>query len=120
MAIWDKKPEDDDFLAPRAAAQSNEEQPIQTHALAELAVDSGIIDITPSTQSIEIVTEDERATRIVVPTTEPTSDTGPISRRSNYSRRDSLRGEAFDQPEPAAMRSSLITRKLPQPMNSGS
>ena len=104
MAIWDKKPEDDDFLAPRpAGAQSNEEQPVQTHALAELAVDSGIIDITPSTQSIEIVTEDERATRIVVPTTEPTSDTVPISRRSNYSRRDSLRGEAFDQPEPAAM-----------------
>ena len=104
MAIWDKKPEDDDFLAPRAAgAQSSDDQPVQTHALAELAVDSGIIDITPSTQSIEIVTEDERATRIVVPTTEPTSDTGPISRRSNYSRRDSLRGEAFDQPEPAAM-----------------
>ena len=104
MAIWDKKPEDDDFLAPRPAAeQSPEESAIQTHALAELAVDSGIIDITPSTQSVQIVTEDERATRIVAPTTEPTSDTGPISRRSNYSRRDSLRGETFDQPEPAAM-----------------
>ena len=104
MAIWDKKPEDDDFLAPRAAAdQSTDENEIQTHALAELAVDSGIIDVTPSTQSVQIVTEDERTNRIVSPTTEPTSDTGPISRRSNYSRRDSLRGETFDQPEPAAM-----------------
>ena len=104
MAIWDKKPEDDDFLAPRAAAdQATDENEIQTHALAELAVDSGIIDVTPSTQSVQIVTEDERTNRIVSPTTEPTSDTGPISRRSNYSRRDSLRGETFDQPEPAAM-----------------
>jgi MinD-like ATPase involved in chromosome partitioning or flagellar assembly len=103
LAIWDKKPEDDDFLAPRPAAQPAEEAPIQTHALAELAVDSGIIDITPSTQSVQIVTEDERTNRIVSPTTEPVSDTGPISRRSNYSRRDSLRGETFDQPEPAAM-----------------
>ena len=104
MAIWDKKPEDDDFLAPRAAAdQSTDENEIQTNALAELAVDSGIIDVTPSTQSVQIVTEDERTNRIVSPTTEPTSDTGPISRRSNYSRRDSLRGETFDQPEPAAM-----------------
>ena len=103
MAIWDKKPEDDDFLAPRPANPPTEEAPIQTHALAELAVDSGIIDITPSTQSVQIVTEDERTNRIVSPTTEPVSDTGPISRRSNYSRRDSLRGETFDQPEPAAM-----------------
>lgn len=104
MAIWDKNPEDDDFLAPRAAAeQPADENEIQTHALAELAVDSGIIDVTPSTQSVQIVTEDERTNRIVSPTTEPTSDTGPISRRSNYSRRDSLRGETFDQPEPAAM-----------------
>jgi MinD-like ATPase involved in chromosome partitioning or flagellar assembly len=104
LAIWDKKPEDDDFLAPRPSAEpSPEENAIQTHALAELAVDSGIIDITPSTQSVQIVTEDERTSKIVSPTTEPTSDTGPISRRSNYSRRDSLRGETFDQPEPAAM-----------------
>lgn len=104
MAIWDKKPDDDDFLAPRpSGTPTNDQTPVQTHALAELAVDSGIIDITPSTQSVQIVTEDERISRIVSPTTEPTSDTGPISRRSNYSRRDSLRGETFDQPEPAAM-----------------
>lgn len=98
MAIWDKNPDGDDFLAPRPAA---EESPMQTHSLAELAVDSGIIDVTPSTQSVPIVAEDERVSRIVSPTTEPADQ--QLTRRSNYSRRDSLRGETFDTPEPAAM-----------------
>ena len=99
MAIWDKNPDGDDFLAPRPA--NSDETPIQTHSLAELAVDSGIIDVTPSTQSVPIVAEDERVARIVAPTTEPTESA--MTRRSNYSRRDSLRGETFDTPEPAAM-----------------
>ena len=99
MANWDKNPDGDDFLAPRPAAA--EESPIQTHSLAELAVDSGIIDVTPSTQSVPIVSEDERVSRIVAPTTEPGEQ--QLTRRSNYSRRDSLRGETFDTPEPAAM-----------------
>lgn len=99
MATWDKNPEGEDFLAPRPAAA--EDNSIQTHSLAELAVDSGIIDVTPSTQSVPIVSEDERVSRIVAPTTEPGEQ--PLSRRSNYSRRDSLRGETFDTPEPAAM-----------------
>lgn len=98
MAIWDKNPDGDDFLAPRPAA---EESPMQTHSLAELAVDSGIIDVTPSTQSVPIVAEDERVSRIVSPTTKPADQ--QLIRRSNYSRRDSLRGETFDTPEPAAM-----------------
>jgi MinD-like ATPase involved in chromosome partitioning or flagellar assembly len=98
LAIWDKNPDGDDFLAPRPAA---EESPMQTHSLAELAVDSGIIDVTPSTQSVPIVAEDERVSRIVSPTTEPADQ--QLTRRSNYSRRDSLRGETFDTPEPAAM-----------------
>jgi MinD-like ATPase involved in chromosome partitioning or flagellar assembly len=98
LAIWDKNPDGDDFLAPRTAA---EEAPMQTHSLAELAVDSGIIDVTPSTQSVPIVAEDERVSRIVSPTTEPADQ--QLTRRSNYSRRDSLRGETFDTPEPAAM-----------------
>jgi len=34
---------------------------------------------------------------------EPKTDTGPITRRSNYTRRDQLRGDVFDQPEPASM-----------------
>ncbi|MFM2321172.1 MAG: hypothetical protein RL612_319 [Actinomycetota bacterium] len=99
MANWDKNPDGDDFLAPRPAAA--EDSPIQTHSLAELAVDSGIIDVTPSTQSVPIVSEDERVSRIVAPTTEPGEQ--QLTRRSNYSRRDSLRGETFDTPEPAAM-----------------
>lgn len=99
MAIWDKNPDGDDFLAPRPA--NSDETPIQTHSLAELAVDSGIIDVTPSTQSVPIVAEDERVARIVAPTTEPADRA--MTRRSNYSRRDSLRGETFDTPEPAAM-----------------
>jgi len=99
LANWDNNPEGEDFLAPRPV--SNEENPMQSHSLAELAVDSGIIDVTPSTQSVPIVTEDERISRIVAPTTQPTDQ--PLTRRSNYSRRDSLRGETFDTPEPAAM-----------------
>lgn len=99
MANWDKTPEGDDFLAPRPA--NAEDVPMQTHSLAELAVDSGIIDVTPSTQSVQIVAEDERVNRIVAPTTEPGEQA--LTRRSNYSRRDSLRGETFDTPEPAAM-----------------
>lgn len=99
MANWDKNPDGDDFLAPRPAVA--DESPIQTHSLAELAVDSGIIDVTPSTQSVPIVAEDERVSRIVAPTTEPSDQ--QLTRRSNYSRRDSLRGETFDTPEPAAM-----------------
>jgi len=99
LATWDKNPDGDDFLAPRPAAA--DESLMQTHSLAELAVDSGIIDVTPSTQSVPIVAEDERISRIVAPTTEPAEQN--LTRRSNYSRRDSLRGETFDTPEPAAM-----------------
>ncbi|MEN9714030.1 MAG: hypothetical protein RLZZ164_694 [Actinomycetota bacterium] len=95
MAIWDKEPEDDLF-APRPA---NPESQVQNQSLAELAVDSGIIDLTPSTQSVEIVAEPV-SQKIVAPTTDADPN---ATRRSNYSRRDSLRGESFDQPEPAAM-----------------
>ena len=95
MAIWDKEPEGDLF-APRPASP---EPQVQNQSLAELAVDSGIIDLTPSTQSVEIVAEPV-AQKIVAPTTDVDAN---ATRRSNYSRRDSLRGENFDQPEPAAM-----------------
>lgn len=95
MAIWGKKPEsgNSDFLAPRPA---NEETQEKTHSLAEVAVDAGSIDVTPSTASINVVTEEPRFI--------PAQDVEVAElRRSNYSRRDSLRGEIFDQPEPAAM-----------------
>ena len=94
MAIWGNKPEEgnNDFLAPRPAADAVE----KSHSLAEIAVDAGYVDVTPSTASIQVVTEDPRVTA---------SQDAEVAelRRSNYSRRDSLRGEIFDQPEPAAM-----------------
>ncbi len=67
----------------------------QAHSLADSAVDVASVDLAPSTAAIEIV--QDTAPR------EPNTDTGPISRRSNYTRRDQLRGDVFDQPEPAAM-----------------
>jgi MinD-like ATPase involved in chromosome partitioning or flagellar assembly len=68
----------------------------RTHSLADSAVDAGTIDVAPATSSVEIIREQ----RAVV---ESPTESQPLSRRTNYSRRDSLRGEAFDQPEPAAM-----------------
>ena len=63
------------------------------HSLVESAIDAAAIDVTPATASVAIVPEPEIVT-----------STGPIeTTRSTYSRRDSLRGEVFDQPEPAAM-----------------
>lgn len=70
----------------------------RTHSLAEAAVEAGSIDVAPATSSVEIIREVARQ-----PVVETTTGPQPITRRTNYSRRDSLRGEAFDQPEPAAM-----------------
>ena len=83
MAFGDRKKD-------KAAAEE------KTHSLAEAAVDVASVDLAPSTAAIEIVTEP-------VATREPGTDTGPITRRTNYTRRDQLRGDVFDQPEPAAM-----------------
>lgn len=68
----------------------------KNHSLADAAVDVASVDLAPSTAAIEIVPE----TQV---TREPATDTGPITRRTNYTRRDQLRGDVFDQPEPAAM-----------------
>jgi MinD-like ATPase involved in chromosome partitioning or flagellar assembly len=70
----------------------------RTHSLAEAAAEAGSLDLAPATSSVEIIREEPRQ-----PDVETTTGPQPISRRTNYSRRDSLRGEAFDQPEPAAM-----------------
>ena len=61
----------------------------QSHSLADSAVDVASVDLAPSTAAIEIV--QEPATR------EPSTDTGPITRRSNYTRRDQLRGDVLDR-----------------------
>jgi MinD-like ATPase involved in chromosome partitioning or flagellar assembly len=76
--------------------KNNAEAEEKDHSLADAAVDVASVDLAPSTAAIEIVPE-------VQVTREPTTDTGPITRRTNYTRRDQLRGDVFDQPEPAAM-----------------
>ena len=67
--------------------------------LSTTSLDAGSIDLTPSTSSIKVVTE---ATAIVPQSESLGTDTGPNG-QAGYTRRDSLRGDAFDQPEPAAM-----------------
>ena len=98
MAFGRKKPENQstDIFADAVA-------PVEpkSHNLAEVAVDAGIIDINPATASIPIATEAlvPNLDPIPAPATAPATDVV----RSNYSRRDSLRGQAFEAPEPAAM-----------------
>ncbi len=70
----------------------------RTHSLAEAAVEAGSIDVAPATSSVEIIREEPRQ-----PVVDTSTGPQPTTRRTNYSRRDSLRGEVFDQPEPAAM-----------------
>ncbi len=96
MAFGSKKNDDGsaDFLAPRAAADPVVEQE-RTHSLAEVAIDAGTVDVTPATSTMQVVAE--------APIQETPNDLTENAVRVNYSRRDSLRGEAFDQPEPAAM-----------------
>ena len=55
------------------------------------------IDLSPATSSIAVV-----ASTAAVVEAEPASSEIETT-KSRYSRRDSLRGEAFDEPEPAAM-----------------
>ncbi len=76
--------------------ENEQTESVGTHSLGETAVQPGVVDVAPATASVEII-RDER------PIVEAPQDAQPLSRRTNYTRRDSLRGESFDQPEPAAM-----------------
>ncbi|MEY4078294.1 MAG: hypothetical protein RIS80_63 [Actinomycetota bacterium] len=76
--------------------ENEQVESVGTHSLAETAVEPGVVDVAPATASVEII-RDER------PVVEAPIEAQPLSRRTNYTRRDSLRGETFDQPEPAAM-----------------
>ena len=64
---------------------------------SELAVVATEVDISPATSTIEVIadTSSQDVKEIV------TADSEEVKAR--YSRRDSLRGEVFDEPEPAAM-----------------
>lgn len=99
MAFGRKKPEGAPNDALAEIVPVNEPK---SHNLAEIAVDAGIVDVNPATASIPIATE------ALVPNLDPNPGASPALLtpdvvRSNYSRRDSLRGQAFDAPEPAAM-----------------
>jgi MinD-like ATPase involved in chromosome partitioning or flagellar assembly len=63
----------------------------------QLSVVSNEVDISPATSSIEVI-PDTSAKEI-----EPVVTEEQDLVRAGYSRRDSLRGETFDEPEPAAM-----------------
>ena len=67
--------------------------------LTETSTDASAVDLSPSTASIKVVTE---STSIVSSGGAVETD-ALANAQSAYSRRDSLRGDAFDQPEPAAM-----------------
>ncbi|MFM6979915.1 MAG: MinD/ParA family protein [Micrococcales bacterium] len=82
-----KKKKTDEVALPIEVEQPKE------HSLAEVAVDAGIVDLSPSTTSISITTA----------ATSPIAVSEAEEVRTNYTRRDSLRGETFDTPEPAAM-----------------
>jgi MinD-like ATPase involved in chromosome partitioning or flagellar assembly len=64
---------------------------------SQLSVVSNEVDISPATSSIEVI-PDTSAQELEPVVTEEQDLT-----RTGYSRRDSLRGETFDEPEPAAM-----------------
>lgn len=74
-------------------AEPLEVQEPKGHSLAEVAVDAGIVDLSPATSSVSISTS----------TSSPVASIDDESARSTYTRRDSLRGATFDTPEPAAM-----------------
>jgi len=74
-------------------------EPKVTNDLTEVVLDAGTVDLSPTTSSIRVVTE---STSIV--TSGGASETDVLANSSaGYTRRDSLRGDAFEQPEPAAM-----------------
>jgi MinD-like ATPase involved in chromosome partitioning or flagellar assembly len=64
---------------------------------SQVSVVSNEVDISPATSSIEVI-PDTSAQELEPVVTEEQDQT-----RAGYSRRDSLRGETFDEPEPAAM-----------------
>lgn len=83
----------------RASRRRKKEAEPSSADLTEVSLDAGTVDLSPSTSSVKVITE---STAIVPGATGIETDT-LATVQSTYSRRDSLRGDAFDQPEPAAM-----------------
>lgn len=83
----------------RGLRRRAKQEETSTSELSTTSLDAGSIDLTPSTSSIKVVTE----STAIVPQSESFAADLASSGQAGYSRRDSLRGDAFDQPEPAAM-----------------
>lgn len=77
----------------------SDEESVSNAELAASGIEASTVDLTPTTSSIRVVTE---ATAIV-PTGGASETASLAASQTGYSRRDSLRGDTFDQPEPAAM-----------------
>jgi len=83
----------------RGLRRRAKQEETSTSELSTTSLDAGSSDLTPSTSSIKVVTE----STAIVPQSESFAADLASSGQAGYSRRDSLRGDAFDQPEPAAM-----------------
>ncbi|MEY4417667.1 MAG: hypothetical protein RIQ88_105 [Actinomycetota bacterium] len=83
----------------RATRRRKKEAETSAADLTEVSLDAGTVDLSPSTSSVKVITE---STAIVPGASGIETDT-LATVQTTYSRRDSLRGDAFDQPEPAAM-----------------
>jgi MinD-like ATPase involved in chromosome partitioning or flagellar assembly len=83
----------------RGLRRRAQQEETTTSELSTTSLDAGSIDLTPSTSSIKVVTE----STAIVPQNENLGSEISANGQAGYSRRDSLRGDAFDQPEPAAM-----------------
>jgi len=94
MAIFGKNPDSEPIELPNLATEEPKAAAVE-YSLAEVAVDAGTVDITPATSVISLATAEALKADADLPEDN--------FARANYSRRDSLRGEVFDQPEPAAM-----------------
>jgi MinD-like ATPase involved in chromosome partitioning or flagellar assembly len=94
MAIFGKNPDSEPIELPNLSAEETKPAEVE-YSLAEVAVDAGTVDVTPATSVISVVTAEALKPEVAL--------AEDNFARANYSRRDSLRGEIFDQPEPAAM-----------------
>jgi len=77
----------------KASEESNQSD------LTEVVLDAGTVDLSPTTSSVKVVTQ----STAIVPGGGALETDSLATAQAGYSRRDSLRGDSFEQPEPAAM-----------------
>ena len=77
----------------KASEESNQSD------LTEVVLDAGTVDLSPTTSSVKVVTQ----STAIVPGGGALETDSLATAQAGYSRTDSLRGDSFEQPEPAAM-----------------